>query len=129
PYSPEHFITTQVMAADTYTLNTSTVMDVRFGFLRWDYDRTPGNLGIDLMQTFGLPKTPYGEISQRSGIPGMETIPTIGAGSNSFISTGLLYADNKSYSLTPTLTRIAGHHTLKAGANILWATENYFQNN
>ena len=129
PYSPEHFITTQVMAAHTYTINPSTVLDVRFGFLRWDYDRTPGNLGIDLPETFGLPTTPYGEISERSGIPGMETIPTIAAGSNSFISTGLLYADNKSYSVTPTLTKIAGRHTLKSGANILWATEDYFQNN
>jgi hypothetical protein len=36
PYSPEHFVTTQVMAADTYTLNSSTVLDVRFGFLHWD---------------------------------------------------------------------------------------------
>ena len=129
PYSPEHFITTQMMAAHTYTLNASTVLDVRFGFLRWDYDRTPGNLGINLTQTFGLPTTPYGQISERSGIPGMETIPTIAAGSNSFISTGLLYADNKSYSVTPTLTKIAGRHTIKSGANILWATEDYFQNN
>ena len=129
PYSPEHFITTQMMAAHTYTLNASTVLDVRFGFLRWDYDRTPGNLGINLTQTFGLPTTPYGQISERSGIPGMETIPTIAAGSNSFISTGPLYADNKSYSVTPTLTKIAGRHTIKSGANILWATEDYFQNN
>jgi len=59
---PEHFITTQVMVADTHTFNPSTVLDVRFGFIRWDYDRTPGNLGIDLVSTFGLPKTPYGEI-------------------------------------------------------------------
>jgi hypothetical protein len=129
PYSPEHFITTQVMAANTYTLSSSTVLDVRFGFLHWDYDRIPGNLGINLVQTFGLAKTPYGEISERSGIPGMETIPTIGAGSNSFISTGLLYADNRSYAVTPTLTKITGGHTLKLGANILWATEQYFQNN
>ena len=78
---PEHFITTQVMVADTHTFNSSTVLDVRFGFMRWDYDRTPGNLGIDLVSTFGLPKTPYGEISQRSGVPGMETIPSIDAGS------------------------------------------------
>src|SRR4029453_11626002 len=48
---------------------------------------------------------------------------------NSFISTGLLYADDKSYSVTPTLTKIAGSHTVKAGANILWAQEPYFQNN
>ena len=31
--------------------------------------------------------------------------------------------------MTPTLTNIAGDHTLKLGANILWATEDYFQNN
>jgi Carboxypeptidase regulatory-like domain len=129
PYSPEHFITTQVMAADTYTLNSSTVLDVRFGFLRWDYDRIPGNIGINLAQTFGLPKTPYGEISERSGIPQMETIPTIAAGSNSFVSTGLLYADDKSYSVTPTLTKVASRHTFKIGGNFLWAREPYFQNN
>ena len=72
---------------------------------------------------------PYGQISERSGIPNMESIPTIGAGSNSFISTGLLYAVNNTYSVTPTLTKIAGGHTLKMGANIMWATEDYFQNN
>ena len=130
PYSPEHFITTQVMAGQHLHASTRrTVLDVRFGFLRWDYDRVPGNLGINLMQTFGFPKMPYGQISERSGIPGMETIPTIAAGSNSFISTGLLYADNNTYSVTPTLTKIAGDHTLKIGANILWAEVNYFQNN
>jgi hypothetical protein len=127
--APEHFVTTQVMAANTYTINSSTVLDMRFGYLHWAYDRTPGNLGINLVQTFGLPTTPYGEISERSGIPGMETIPTIAAGSNSFLSTGLIYADNRSYAVTPTLTKIAGDHTLKLGANILWATEDYFQNN
>jgi outer membrane receptor protein involved in Fe transport len=127
--APEHFVTTQIMAANTYTLNASTVLDVRFGYLHWDYDRTPGNLGINLVESFGLAPTPYGEISERSGIPGMETIPTIAAGSNSFMSTGLIYADNRSYSVTPTLTKVTGGHTLKIGANILWATEDYFQNN
>jgi hypothetical protein len=129
PYSPEHFITTQVMIANTQTINPSTVFDMRFGFLRWDYDRTPGNLGINLVDRFGFPVTPYGEISQRSGIPGMETIPSIGAGSNQVINTGLLLADDKSYEFTPTLTKLAGGHTLKIGANLMFATGNYFQNN
>src|SRR5918994_997012 len=129
PYSPEHFVTTQAMVANTHTFNSSTVLDVRFGFLRWDYDRVPGNIGINLVQTFGLPTVPYGQISERSGIPNMESIPTITANPNSFISTGLLYSVNNSYSVTPPLTKIAGRHTLKMGANILWATEDYFQNN
>lgn len=126
---PEHFITTQVMAADTHTFNASTVLDVRFGFIRWDYDRTPGNLGTNLVSTFGLPKTPYGEISQRSGIAGMETIPNIEAGQNQFINSNLIYADDDTYSVTPTLTKLRGDHTLKTGANILLGEVNYFQNN
>ena len=129
PYSPEHFITTQVMVAHTHAFNSSTLLDARFGLIRWDYDRTPGNLGTDLVSTFGLPKTPYGEISERSGIPGMETIPNIEAGQNHFVNSSLIYADDKTYSFTPTLTRIIGHHTLKAGANILHGEVNYFQNN
>jgi hypothetical protein len=129
PYSPEHFITTQVMLADTLTLNSTTVMDVRFGMLRWDYDRTPGNLGVNLVSTFGFPTVPYGQISERSGIPGMETIPSIGAGQNQVIGTGLILGDDYTYSFTPTLTKILGHHTLKAGANLLMAEVNYFQNN
>jgi len=129
PYSPEHFITTQLMLADTLTLNSTTVLDVRFGMLHWDYDRTPGNLGTDLVSTFGFPVVPYGQISERSGIPGMETIPSIGAGQNQVIGTGLIYGNDYTYSFTPTLTKIFGHHTLKAGANILQAEVNYFQNN
>ena len=128
PYSPEHFITTQVMVADTYTFNSSTVLDVRFGMMRWDYDRTPGNLGTDPVATFGLPVVPYGQIPERSdGVPA--TLPSIGAGSNQVIGTGLIYADDYTYSLTPTLTKIMGAHTVKAGANILNGEVNYFQNN
>src|SRR5688572_16685684 len=127
PYSPEHFVTTQAMVANTHTFNSSTVLDVRFGFLRWDYDRVPGNIGINLTSTFGLPTVPYGQISERSGIPNMESIPTIGAGSNSFISTGLLYSGNASYAVKSTRTNIAGGHALKMGANIMWATADSVQ--
>ena len=129
PYSPEHFITTQVMVANTWTINSTTVFDARFGFLRWDYDRTPGNLGTSLTQTFGFPTVPYGQISERSGIPGMETIPNIAAPQNNTINTGLIYADDRTYAITPTLTKIAGAHTLKFGANLLRGEVNYFQNN
>ena len=54
---------------------------------------------------------------------------SINAGSNQVIGTGLIYADDYTYSFTPTLTKITGDHTLKAGANILIGEVNYFQNN
>ena len=118
PYSPEHFITTQAMLASTWTLNSTTVFDARFGFLRWDYDREPGNLGINLTQQFGFAQTPYGEISQRSGIPGMETIPSIAVTNNNTINTGLIYADDRTYTFTPTLTKIKGDHTHQGGRQL-----------
>ncbi len=129
PYSPEHFITTQAMLANTWTINSSTVFDARVGFLRWDYDREPGNLGINLTQSFGFAQTPYGQISERSGIPGMETIPNINVLNNNTINTGLIYGDDRTYTFTPTLTKIAGAHTVKVGANLLRGEVNYFQNN
>jgi hypothetical protein len=129
PYSPEHFVTTQGIVAGTHTFNTSTVLDVRLGFVRWDYDRTPGNLGTNPASAFGLPETPYGEIAQRSGIAGMETIPYIDAGQNDFINSGFIYANDATYSFTPTLTKLAGRHTVMAGANILHGTVDYFQDN
>ena len=33
------------MVANTWTINSTTVFDARFGYLHWDYDRKPGNLG------------------------------------------------------------------------------------
>ena len=72
----------------------------------------------------------HGEISERSGIAGIETIRHIEAGQNFFINSSLIYAaTDETYSFTPTLTRIIGDHTLKAGANILLGEVNYFQNN
>ena len=92
PYSPEHFITTQVMLADTLTFNSTTVLDVRFGMLRWDYDRTPGNLGTNLVSTFGFPNGAVRADLGTQRNPGMETIPSIAAGQNQVIGTGLIYA-------------------------------------
>ena len=75
-----------------------------------------------------FPLTPYGQISERSdGVP--PTVPSITAGSNQVIGTGLIYGDDYTYSFTPTLTKIKGDHTLKAGVNILNGEVNYFQNN
>jgi hypothetical protein len=58
PYSPERFVTIQSAIADTHTINPTTVLDVRFGFMRWFYDRTPGHAGIDIPAPFGWPQSP-----------------------------------------------------------------------
>ena len=127
PYSPEAFTTDQAVLTDTFTLTSSTILDVRLGFMRWFYQRTPGNLGIPISSTFGLPAY-YDQIPAKDGVDGVTTIPGMATGYNT-ISTGFLAARDNSFSITPTLTKIAGRHTLKFGAELRRQDINYFQNN
>jgi Carboxypeptidase regulatory-like domain len=131
PYSPEHFVTNQDAIAFTRTINPTTVLDVRLGFMRWDYDRTPGHTGIDIPATFGLPQNPYGQIAERNQVPNSTRDPSLNFSNTSYqrIGTGLIYAVDNTYILTPTLTKIVGSHTLKFGGEIRRADINYYQNN
>jgi hypothetical protein len=126
PFSPEAFITDQAVLTDTYSLTPTTVLDVRLGFMRWFYQRTPGNLGI-LPSTLGLPSY-FDQIPALDGVTGVTTVPGIAAGYNT-ISTGFLAARDNSYSIVPTLTKVMGKHTLKFGAELRRQDVNYFQNN
>ena len=127
PFSPEAFITDQAVLTDTYSLNATTVLDVRLGFMRWFYQRTPGNLGILPGKTFGLPAY-FDQLSAIDGVDGVTTLPGIAAG-YSTIATGFLAARDNSYSIVPSLTKVRGSHTFKFGAELRRQDVNYFQNN
>jgi hypothetical protein len=127
PFSPEAFTTDQAVLADTYSIGPTTILDLRLGFMRWFYQRTPGNLGISPAKAFGLPAY-FDQIPALDGVDGVTTVPGIAAG-YSTISTGFLAARDNSYSITPTLTKISGRHTWKFGAELRRQDVNYFQNN
>lgn len=129
PYSPEHFITTQAVLADTYMLKPNMILDVRAGFTRWDYDRIPGTLGFD-GTTLGLPSY-YKQIASMNGVTNSTTIPTIGVSSPTLnvVNTGYLLGHDTTYTLSPTFTWIKGRHTIKFGGEFHRYDLNYFQNN
>ncbi len=128
PFSPEAFTTDQAVLADTYTLTPTTILDVRLGFMRWFYARTPGNLAIPLSKTFGLP-TYFDQLPALDGVDPVATVPSINSTGFNVIGTGLLFARDNSYSITPSLTKIMGRHTLKFGAEMRRQDINYYQNN
>ena len=131
PQSPEHFVTTQAVVADTYAFNPTTVLDVRIGFMRWFYDRIPGNVGIDIPGVFGLPADPYGQLPDLNGVPNASTVPSLTFSGTTYqgIGTGLLYARDNTFVISPTLNKIWGKHSVKFGAELRRADINYFQNN
>src|SRR5262249_52966061 len=126
--SPEKFITDQAVLADTYAVTPTTIADVRISFMRWYYDRIPGDIGVALSKTFGLP----GYFDQRPALDGVARVtpvPTIPASGYTVGWTGRIISRNNNYSLAPTLTRILGRHTWKFGAELRRLDWNYFQNN
>jgi hypothetical protein len=129
PYSPEHFVTTQGVVADTWVISPTKVLDVRAGVTRWDYTRIPGSLGID-EATLGFPSY-FSQIPLLNGLAPSTTIPGIAITSPTLnvISTGLLLGRDMTYALTPTFTWIEGHHAIKVGAEYHRNDLNYFQNN
>jgi hypothetical protein len=129
PYSPELFVTTQAVLADTYVISPTMIFDVRGGFTRWYYTRVPGTLGLDPTK-LGFPSY-YSQIPVLNGLSPSTTIPSLAISSPTInqISTGLLLGRDDTYALTPTFTWIKGKHTLKFGAELHKNELNYFQNN
>ena len=123
---PETWIVNSTVLGDTYMLSPTTVLDFRLAFLRFDYDRIPASLGVDLT-TFGLPAALNNQVS-------FQVIPTpvVQGFSDIWSSQGpgsVIHQRNDSYSLYPLMTKIAGSHTLKFGGELRRQITNYIQSN
>ncbi len=130
PFSPEAFVTTNAVLADTYVLSPTVIFDIRGGFLRWWYTRIPGTLGTDESVNPGLPSY-YKQVSALNGLTPSTTFPSVGVSSPTYnaIGTGLLLGRDDTYTLVPTMTWIKGHHTFKFGSELRKNELSYFQNN
>jgi len=129
PYSPEHFVTSQAVLADTWVINPNQIFDLRLGVTRWFYTRIPGSLGMD-ESTLGFP-TYFKQIATLNGLTPSTTIPGINIASPTLntINTGLLLDRDMTYAVTPTFTWIKCRHAIKIGAEFHRNDMNYFQNN
>ena len=117
-----NFHTHQAVAADTFTFNPSTVGDVRFAFFRFSYNSLPQSIGADqtkwgwpasLNSQFTFNEVPYPCVQNFS----------------SFCQEVTGITANNTYTLAPTLTKIAGRHTLKIGAEIRRLEFNFGKSN
>ena len=122
----EAFNNNQAVIGDTYSFSPSLVGDFRIAYLRFSYDRTATTLGYDLTQ-LGWPASLNSQVAFR-----VQPIPVV-TGYNGVFSTsgtGSTIVDrNDSYSVSPNMTKIAGKHTIKFGAEIRRLTHNYYQQN
>lgn len=105
------FISRQGTIDDVYTLNATTVLNVRYGYNRFIRvtDSNPGNRGMDLT-TLGLPA------SYNNQIPaGIRRFPRMDITGYQGTGIGGEFRPNDTHSVIATLNKAKGAHSLKTG--------------
>jgi outer membrane receptor protein involved in Fe transport len=113
-------VTHQVVLGDTHVISPTLVADVRLSYFR--------NVGMEETSTYGRDMSPFG--SAYSALQSqfhMGVLPQVNLQGYSSTN-GDLFLDwiNNIYTISPSLTKIAGHHTIKIGATVrqvAWTTE------
>ena len=133
PYSPETFTTTQAVAGVTYVIRPTTILDVRASYGRWNYLRVQPFTGINMAKTFGFPAYMDEQLPLLHGIANETSVPSFSIGNYTPLAGQPGYNNSKIFSidddyvLSPTLTKVAGRHTFKFGADWRDMQNNYYQ--
>jgi hypothetical protein len=106
-----HGPTNQLALGYTYTMSPTTLLDIRISGTRFKYDTAPASLGID-MSTLG---PNWGALAPQLNYTAYPWL-TI-SGYSTITYQGLLeYTTSTNYTLSGSLTKIIGRHTLRFGA-------------
>ena len=106
-----HGPTNQLALGYTYTPSPTTLVDVRISGTRFKYDTAPASLGVDL-STLGPNWGALGSQLNYTAYPWL----TI-SGYSTITYQGLIeYTTSTNYTLSGSLTKIMGRHTLRFGA-------------
>ena len=117
-----NFGTEQVVLADTYTFSSNMVGDVRLAGFNFFYNSVPQTTGTDLTR-YGMPAFLNAAVTSRH-VP----YPCV-QNFSSFCQAVTSQAVNNSYALAPSLTLIAGRHSLRVGGDIRKLQFNFGKSN
>ena len=119
---PQSFVTNSIVLGDTYTLNPTTVFDIRASYLRFNYFQGPPASVTHLdMTTLGFP----GYMNAIE--PQFRTFPAISFPDYQTGGTQTISSVNNNYVLSPSLTKVWGRQTFKVGAELRRQDSNYYQ--
>ena len=128
--APEKFTTQQIVFGDTYVFNSKSVADLHLGYLRWNYNRIPTNIGLDESAAFGWPS--YMNFGALNNLPKSTAVPMMSTGGPiSYYegSAGYIFSINNNYSIALNYQRVVNRHTFKFGVDLRRLEMDYFQNN
>jgi hypothetical protein len=116
------FTTQQAVFGDTYTITPTTIADLRLAFFRFTFLSTPQSFGVDLT-TYAWPAYLNSQVAYRE-----DPMPCVQGFSE--LCTAVTSIDaNTNYSLSPSVTKIHGRHTLKIGGEVRRMQFNFGKSN
>ncbi|MEX2301703.1 MAG: hypothetical protein WD733_12245 [Bryobacterales bacterium] len=115
-YVPIPINQNQFVISDSYTLNPTTINEVRIGFNRRNFRRFPDSLGADWAGTLGIPNVGPETFPIFRNATGGEMFLRYQEGGNSDV--------NENFSIQENLTFIRGRHTFKTGWELLRTRHN-----
>lgn len=120
---PDDFTTNDLVLGDTYTLNNSTVADLRVAFLRYNYNRLPGSssLNYNLAQNYGWPTSVVKNILFDS-----KPLAIIG-GDDWGNPAQFIQDESDGFAIEPSMTKTIGRHSLHFGGDLRKNTYNFAQ--
>jgi hypothetical protein len=118
--SPADFHTNQIVIDDSYAVSPTTLFDLRVAYLRFTFQSAP-DLTVDL-GALGFP-TSFTSSVQFHAYPNLN-VQNISNG-----SFNVAQDVNNSYSIMPSVVKVLGRHTLRAGAELRRLDQSFIQNN
>ena len=115
-----HNRSTQAVVGDTYSLNSTMVLDARLGYDRLFTDNQPYTLGKDLSVLGGAWPTLQTQLNPKY-LPGPHINSTNELGGAIYPLNGMQpysHATLNDYDLSLSLTKLIGHHSLKFGGEL-----------
>jgi hypothetical protein len=121
---PDYRTTNQWMVEHIYTLSPRFVIDSRYTLIKFDYNRIPQSLGIDLT-TLGFPASLENQIPAN-----FRHIPNFTIqGVNALSGGGPITQQERTHQISANATRISGRHTIKFGTDVRIYRQGYLQSN
>lgn len=118
--SPADFHTNQIVVDDSYAASPKTVFDLRIAYLRFTFQSAPA-LNVDI-SSLGFPST------FTNGVQ-FHTYPNLSIQNISNGYFNVAQDVNNSYSVAPSVFKVIGRHTLKAGVDLRRMDQSFVQNN
>jgi hypothetical protein len=123
--APQQWHNQQIVLNDSYSISPTTILNVRFAFMRQYVNQKPQSLGYDLTK-LGWPAF----MNQQTTVQTLPVITSIAGMTSFFAESGTrISAKVPDYSWAPTITKLWGKHALKAGGDFRVGQYNFVQVN